>query len=157
MTSNLLAIGAIISGVFVITAKNPVVSVLFLISVFVNVAGYLVLMGVAYLGLAYLIIYIGAIAVLFLFVIMMLNLRLVELIDTGRAYQKNLPLASTIIVMFLILMNNTPLVTSHSPLTKQSNNTSPHLIESIQNSDELVINYLQIESIGHGLYTYAAI
>jgi NADH-ubiquinone oxidoreductase chain 6 len=91
---DLLALGAILSSLMVITAKNPVISVLFLISVFVNVAGYLVLLGVAYLGLVYLIVYVGAIAILFLFVIMMLNLRLVELVDTGQEYTKNLPMGA---------------------------------------------------------------
>ena len=91
---DLLALGAILSGIMVITAKNPVISVLFLISVFINVAGYLVLLGVAYLGLVYLIVYVGAIAILFLFVIMMLNLRLVELVDTGQEYTKNLPIGA---------------------------------------------------------------
>lgn len=97
---DVLAFGAVLSGVMVITAKNPVISVLFLISVFINVAGYLVLLGVAYLGLAYLIIYVGAIAILFLFVIMMLNLRLVELIDTGQEYTQNLPLGAIIGALF---------------------------------------------------------
>ena len=77
---NLLAFGAMLSAILVITAKNPVISVMFLISVFLNVAGYLVLMGVSYLGLVYIIVYVGAIAILFLFVVMMLNLRLVELL-----------------------------------------------------------------------------
>ena len=97
---DLLALGAIFSGIMVITAKNPVVSVLFLIGVFLNVAGYLVLLGVAYLGLVYLIVYIGAIAILFLFVIMMLNLRLVELVDTGQEYTKNLPMAAFLGFLF---------------------------------------------------------
>ena len=97
---DLLALGAILSGIMVITAKNPVISVLFLISVFINVAGYLVLLGVAYLGLVYLIVYVGAIAILFLFVIMMLNLRLVELIDTGQEYTQNLPLGAIIGALF---------------------------------------------------------
>lgn len=97
---DILAFGAVLSGILVITAKNPVISVLFLISVFINVAGYLVLLGVAYLGLAYLIIYVGAIAILFLFVIMMLNLRLVELIDTGQEYTQNLPLGAIIGSLF---------------------------------------------------------
>ena len=91
---DLLALGAILSSIMVITAKNPVISVLFLIAVFVNVAGYLCLLGVAYLGLVYLIVYVGAIAILFLFVIMMLNLRLVELVDTGQEYTKNLPMGA---------------------------------------------------------------
>ena len=48
-----LALGAILSGILVITSKNPVISVLFLISVFVNVAGYLVLLGVGFIGTSY--------------------------------------------------------------------------------------------------------
>jgi NADH-ubiquinone oxidoreductase chain 6 len=98
---DVLAFAALFSGILVITSKNPVISVLFLISVFLNVAGYLVLLGVAYLGLTYLIVYVGAIAILFLFVIMMLNLRLVELIETGEEYTKNLPLG--LIVGFLFI------------------------------------------------------
>lgn len=97
---DLLALGAILSGIMVITAKNPVISVLFLIAVFINVAGYLVLLGVAYLGLVYLIVYVGAIAILFLFVIMMLNLRLVELVDTGQEYTKSLPMGAFLASLF---------------------------------------------------------
>src|ERR1700712_2571448 len=97
---DLLALGAILSGIMVITAKNPVISVLFLIAVFINVAGYLVLLGVAYLGLVYLIVYVGAIAILFLFVIMMLNLRLVELVDTGKEYTQSLPLGTLLGALF---------------------------------------------------------
>ena len=104
---DVLAFAAVLSGVLVITAKNPVISVLFLIAVFINVAGYLVLLGVAYLGLAYLIIYVGAIAILFLFVIMMLNLRLVELIDTGQEYTQNLPLGAIIGALFFFELLST--------------------------------------------------
>src|SRR5690242_7134363 len=91
-----LALGAVLSGILVITSKNPVISVLFLISVFVNVAGYLVLLGVGFIGISYLIVYIGAVTVLFLFVIMMLNLQLTELSAVGNEYTKNLPLATII-------------------------------------------------------------
>jgi len=91
-----LALGAILSGILVITSKNPVISVLFLISVFVNVAGYLVLLGVGFIGISYLIVYVGAVTVLFLFVIMMLNLQLTELTAVGNEYTQNLPLAAII-------------------------------------------------------------
>ncbi|TIC45795.1 hypothetical protein E3Q05_04472 [Wallemia mellicola] len=89
---DLLSALAMISGVMVITSKSPVSSVLFLVSVFVNSACYLVILGVGFIGLSYLIVYVGAIAILFLFVIMMLNLRLVELVEVGKDYTKNLPL-----------------------------------------------------------------
>jgi NADH-ubiquinone oxidoreductase chain 6 len=96
-----LSIGAIISGIFVITSKNPVISVLFLISVFINVAGYLVLLGIGFIGISYLIVYVGAIAILFLFVIIMLNLQIAELSAIGTEYTKNLPLGGIIGSLFL--------------------------------------------------------
>ncbi|OLL21611.1 NADH dehydrogenase subunit 6, partial (mitochondrion) [Neolecta irregularis DAH-3] len=62
-----------------ITSKNPVISVLYLIALFINVAGYLILLGIHFIGLAYLIVYVGAIAILFIFVIMLMNIKLSEL------------------------------------------------------------------------------
>ena len=84
---DILAFGAVLSGVLVITSKNPVISVLFLISVFVNAAAYLLLLGVGFIGISYLIVYVGAIAILFLFVVMMLNISVSEIGEVGREYQ----------------------------------------------------------------------
>src|SRR6266571_570511 len=64
---NILSFTTIISSVLVITSQNPVISVVYLISVFVNAAGYLILSGIGFLGLSYIIVYVGAITVLFLF------------------------------------------------------------------------------------------
>lgn len=71
---NCLIIGTILSGIFVIITKNSVHSVLFLITVFVLVAGYLISLGLNFIGLTYLIVYVGAVAILFLFVVMMVSL-----------------------------------------------------------------------------------
>ena len=101
---DILAAAAIFSGILVITAANPVISVLFLISVFLNVAGYLALIGVAYLALVYIIVYVGAIAILFLFVVIMLNLRLVELQDTGKTYTQKIPLGTVLGSLFLFIL-----------------------------------------------------
>lgn len=90
---DILSLGAIISGILVITSKSPVISVLFLISVFVNVAGYLVLLGVGFIGISYIVVYVGAVTVLFLFVIMMINIELSELNAAGAEYTQNVPLA----------------------------------------------------------------
>jgi NADH-quinone oxidoreductase subunit J len=67
--------------IFVILVKNPVVSVLFLIMVFFCSVLILIFLKAEFLGLLMLIVYVGAISILFLFVIMMLNLRIVELLD----------------------------------------------------------------------------
>ena len=67
---DLLAFGAVLSGVLVITSNNPVISVLFLISVFINAAGYLLLLGVGFVGISYLIVYVGAIVHSFWFLLL---------------------------------------------------------------------------------------
>ena len=97
---NLAGMGAVVAAVFVITSKNPVLSVLFLIAVFMNVAAFLVLHGTTYLGLAYIIIYVGAIAILFLFVIMMLNIKTADLVSIDGEYAQNLPLGTVLVVLF---------------------------------------------------------
>lgn len=93
---DILAIGSILSGILVITSKNPVISVLFLICVFVNVAGYLVLLGVGFIGISYIVVYVGAVTVLFLFVIMIINVELSELNTVGTEYTQSVPLALVI-------------------------------------------------------------
>ncbi|HYM01635.1 MAG TPA: NADH-quinone oxidoreductase subunit J [Stellaceae bacterium] len=70
---------AVASGVMVISSRNPVHSVLFLILAFFNAAGLFVLMGAEFLALILVIVYVGAVAVLFLFVVMMLDINFVEL------------------------------------------------------------------------------
>ncbi len=67
------------SGVMVITARNPVHSVLYLILAFVNAAGLFVLLGAEFLAMILVVVYVGAVAVLFLFVIMMLDVDFTEL------------------------------------------------------------------------------
>lgn len=67
------------SAVAVITAKNPVHSVFFLILAFFNAAGLFVLLGAEYLAMTLVIVYVGAVAVLFLFVVMMLNINFEKL------------------------------------------------------------------------------
>ena len=98
---DILSFGAIFSSVLVITSKNPVIAVLFLISLFINTAGYLIVLGIGFVGISYIIIYIGAITVLFLFIIMMINIRLVDILELGNEYTKNLPLAFFVGALFI--------------------------------------------------------
>jgi NADH-quinone oxidoreductase subunit J len=75
----LFAIVAFFSGVMVITARNPVHSVLFLILAFFNAAGLFVLLGAEFLAMILVVVYVGAVAVLFLFVVMMLDINFTAL------------------------------------------------------------------------------
>ena len=70
---------AVISALMVITAKNPVHSVLFLILSFVNASGLFILLGAEFLAMILVVVYVGAVAVLFLFVVMMLDINFVKL------------------------------------------------------------------------------
>ena len=89
---------ALISGMMVIQCKNPVHSVLFLILVFFNSAGLLILLGLEFFAMIFLVVYVGAIAVLFLFVVMMLNIKLAEINEKRLRY---LPVGGFLGVLFL--------------------------------------------------------
>jgi NADH:ubiquinone oxidoreductase subunit 6 (subunit J) len=88
----------LISGIMVIQSRNPVHSVLFLILVFFNAAGLLVLLGLDFFAMIFLVVYVGAIAVLFLFVVMMLNIKLAEINEKRLRY---LPIGGLLGLLFL--------------------------------------------------------
>ena len=83
----------IASAFMVITARNPVHSVLFLILAFVNAAGLFLLLGAEFLAMILVIVYVGAVAVLFLFVVMMLDVDFAEL---KQGFLRYLPIGATI-------------------------------------------------------------
>ena len=92
---------ALLSGIMVIQARNPVHSVLFLILVFFNAAGLLILLGLDFFAMIFLVVYVGAIAVLFLFVVMMLNIKLAEINEKKLRY---LPIGGLLGILFLFEM-----------------------------------------------------
>ena len=98
----LLAGIALISSIMVISARNPVHSVLFLILAFFNAAGLLILMEMEFLSLIFIVVYVGAIAVLFLFVVMMLNVA--EQKQSWFIGKKSTHIPTGLIVSVLILL-----------------------------------------------------
>jgi NADH-quinone oxidoreductase subunit J len=89
----------IASAIMVITARNPVHSVLFLILAFVNAAGLFVLLGAEFLAMILIVVYVGAVAVLFLFVVMMLDVDFAEL---RQGFLNYLPIGAIVGVILLI-------------------------------------------------------
>jgi NADH-ubiquinone oxidoreductase chain 6 len=87
---DLLSLFSILCGIFVIISKNPIISVLFLIGLFLNIAGYLIMLGITFIGLSYLLVYVGAVSILFLFILMLINIRISELLGNTN---NSLPLA----------------------------------------------------------------
>ena len=99
LTFYLLAAVALASGVMVISARNPVHSVLFLILAFFNSAGLFVLMGAEFLAMIMIIVYVGAVAVLFLFVVMMLDINFAEL---RQGFLQYLPVGGLVGIIMLV-------------------------------------------------------
>ena len=89
----------IAAGVMVISARNPVHSVLFLILAFFNAAGLFVLLGAEFIAMILVIVYVGAVAVLFLFVVMMLDINFVEL---RKGFLQYLPIGALIGLVLLV-------------------------------------------------------
>ena len=92
---------ALVSSSLVITSKNPVYSVLFLILSFANVSALLLLLGLEFLPITFIVVYVGAIAVLFLFVLMTLNIKLAEVKYESHQY---VPLGLVISGIFLSIV-----------------------------------------------------
>jgi NADH-quinone oxidoreductase subunit J len=95
----LFAAVAVAAAFMVIAAKNPVHSVLYLILTFVNAAGLFVLVGAEFLAMILIVVYVGAVAVLFLFVVMMLDVDFAELREGFLHY---LPVGAVVGLIFLV-------------------------------------------------------
>src|SRR6185437_8689591 len=99
---DIIAIISMFSGIFIIITKNPIVSVLHLLVLFSSISCYLIFLGAKFIGLSYLLVYVGAVSILFLFILMLINIRVSELIsDTNN----NIPLAILTILGFFIPYN----------------------------------------------------
>ncbi|AKK32448.1 NADH dehydrogenase subunit 6 (mitochondrion) [Penicillium roqueforti] len=125
---------SILLGILTISCRNPVVSVLFLIGLFVNVAGLLILVGYNFIGLAYILVYVGAVSILFLFILMLINIRVSELFHETN---NDLPLAGlTIIIFYYIMAQVLPInFTENSIVSYLSNSYSD--IYNVQLDNEL--------------------
>ncbi len=95
----LFAIVAVVSAALVVTTRNPVHAVLFLILAFFNAAGLFVLMGAEFLAMILVIVYVGAVAVMFMFVVMMLDINFVELRE---GFLRYLPIGGLIGLVLLV-------------------------------------------------------
>ena len=160
---DLLAFGSVLSGILVITSRNPIISVLFLIAVFVNVSCYLILLGINFIGISIIVIYVGAIAVLFLFIILMINIKLTDILDTGYNFTKNLPLGLNIASLLLFIFFSVAAQINLFPLSVNlvaiGEGLSPfQTVAKVEDISSInLLEFTQIEVLGHFLYTYASI
>lgn len=124
---DIIYIVSILLGVLTIISRNPVVSVLFLIGLFVNIAGLLILIGYSFMGLAYILVYVGAVSILFLFILMLINIRISELLNETN---NDIPLAMLTVLLFYYIIGQ----------VIPSNLTDNTIISSSSNSFSEVYN-----------------
>jgi NADH-ubiquinone oxidoreductase chain 6 len=136
---DVISLLAILCGILVIITKNPIVSVLFLIGLFLSIAGYLMLLGLNFIGLSYLLVYVGAVSILFLFILMLINVRISELLSNT---SNSIPLA-----IFISISFNYPVyqilpysIASFNSYTLDLNNTANDILNSTS-SQILYNNY----------------
>jgi NADH-ubiquinone oxidoreductase chain 6 len=98
---DILSLVCIFFGVYTIISKNPIISVLFLIGLFSTISCYLILIGLSFIGISYLLIYVGAVSILFLFILMLINIRISELLSDTNNY---LPLAMLSVIPFVYIL-----------------------------------------------------
>src|SRR6202041_3082356 len=101
----------------VIASRNPVHSVLFLILAFVNAAGLFVLLGAEFLAMILIVVYVGAVAVLFLFVVMMLDVDFAEL---RQGFLQYLPLGALLFIIFALELGSVVFFWTLAPDISQS-------------------------------------
>ena len=154
-----IAIIAIISGIFIIITKNPIVSVLYLILLFASISCYLIFIGIKFIGISYLLVYVGAVSILFIFILMLINIRVSELIsDTNN----NIPLAIIAIIAFFIPFSN--LVPDTKSNLNDTNFEFNKIYENITNTSQIsyvssnswdgnLVDVSDIMSIGNIMYT----
>lgn len=99
---DIISILVVLCGILVIINKNPVTALLFLIGLFGGISIYLSLIGLTFLALSYLVVYIGAVSILFLFILMLINIRKSELQDYA---DNSRMLAFGIAILFIYVAN----------------------------------------------------
>jgi NADH-quinone oxidoreductase subunit J len=130
----------IASAIMVIASRNPVHSVLFLILAFVNAAGLFILMGAEFLAMILVIVYVGAVLVLFLFVVMMLDVDFAEL---RQGFLQYLPIGA---FLGIVLLTELVLVVGVWVI-------GPDVTQAIATPTPPIARMLNAQALGHVLYT----
>ena len=156
----LISLISVLCAILVIISKNPIISVLYLIGLFLCIASYLIIIGINFIGIAYLLVYIGAISILFLFILMLINIRVSELFtDTSNS----IPLVILVIlslntILFDAIPNNNSILgfTYNNFLDKILLNNYQYnkvYFVAVNNWDNNLLESSHISSIGNIMYS----
>ena len=165
-TLDIIYLLSIVFGISIIINKNPIISVLFLIGLFVNISTLLIIVGFSFIGLSYILVYVGAVSILFLFILMLINIRISELTNET---SNDTPLAVLTVMLFYFLIGRI-LPGNLNLLNTNANNS--HIIDiniddyiyneqiqyaSSKSWDTSLVDITHISGIGNIMYTSYAI
>jgi NADH-quinone oxidoreductase subunit J len=162
----LFSLLAIASAFVVVTTPNPVHAVLFLVSSFAGAGCLLVLFGAEYLGVTFIVVYVGAVAIVFLFVIMMLNIKHATLKESVRGrLARYLPVGgilsflSLVAILYVLSIDMQSSMLSMNALPSESSPLTVSCMENAQNSPYLswvlvADRVTNLEALGLVLYTH---
>lgn len=158
---------SILFSILTIISMNPVVSVLFLIGLFVSISCILILVGYNFIGLSYILVYVGAVSILFLFILMLINIRISELLNETN---NDVPLAIlTVISFYYIIRQNfsnnladqniityltNPFIEENNTQINNNQDYSEQIFYASSKAwDSSLVDVTQITSIGNIMYT----
>uniref|UniRef100_A0A8I6YF80 NADH-ubiquinone oxidoreductase chain 6 n=1 Tax=Hordeum vulgare subsp. vulgare TaxID=112509 RepID=A0A8I6YF80_HORVV len=144
MILSVLSSPALVSGLMVVRAKNPVHSILFPILVFCDTSGLLILLGLDFSAMISPVVHIGAIAVSFLFVVMMFNIQITEIHEEVLRY---LPVSGIIGLIFILDNETIPSLPTHRNMTSLRYMVYAGKVRS----------WINLETLGNLLYTYYSV
>jgi NADH-ubiquinone oxidoreductase chain 6 len=136
---NILQLIIVICGIFIIINKNPIISILYLIGLFLSVSLYLIILDITFVGISYLLVYIGAVSILFLFILMLIDIRISELHENNN---NNIYLGIIISILFYSIYNN---INTTYQNEYNNENILTELFSQIKENNEN-INYISYNS-----------
>lgn len=153
---DIIMVISLFAGILTIIAKNPIVSVLYLILLFSSISIYLIFIGIKFIGISYLLVYVGAVSILFLFILMLINIRVSELISETNNY---IPLAMLTIIAFFVplssLLPDKKFILDEQGLQMDIFVSNSKQLEYVSSNswDTNIVNISDIASIGNIMYT----
>ena len=166
----------LLTCILTITSKNPVISIIYLIFTFVFTAILIILAyNFKFLGISYIIVYVGAIAVLFLFIVMMIDIKIIDVLETGTEYTKLLPLGFLVVIVLLFIFASIIPTNFYNELDKlqfillnfietyiilfPTNIFNPIDLPGIENNiiTDIATENIQMDTVAYSLYIYQSV
>ena len=140
---NVMYFLSILCGIYVIISKNPILSILYLIGLFMSIAISLMIMGLNFIGLSYLLVYVGAVSILFLFILMLINIRISELLSKTK---NSIPLIFLVFILLSFVLLNILPVNYNNIITENTDSNLNKIFFNVKSDNLLNTMYYNMNT-----------